>query len=79
MPESERPRLTPGQTLVLARLALGESDKRIAVALGLAPRTVRSHLASIYRVLPPGDGRNKRAAAIVWFLRQGHVQHEGAR
>jgi len=69
MGESARPKLTPTQWLVLARLAEGKSDQQIAAGLVTSPQTVRTQLAQIYRVLPLGDAGNSRVAAAVWYVR----------
>jgi DNA-binding NarL/FixJ family response regulator len=70
MTTPERPKLTPMQGLVLARLAQGQTDNQIAAALGLTPRTVRGHVASIYQALHLGDAGNQRVAAAIWYFRQ---------
>ena len=43
--------LTPRQTEVLRRIAFGESDKQIAAALSLSPRTVEMHAARALQAL----------------------------
>jgi pimeloyl-ACP methyl ester carboxylesterase/DNA-binding CsgD family transcriptional regulator len=45
------PHLTPRQSQVLRRIACGETDKQIARALRLSPRTVEMHAASALKAL----------------------------
>lgn len=59
--------LTPREIDVLRLLAEGMSNKAIADALTLSPRTINFHLDNIYAKL----GVNSRAEAIVVALRQG--------
>jgi pimeloyl-ACP methyl ester carboxylesterase/DNA-binding CsgD family transcriptional regulator len=52
LPEASLPvQLTARQTEVLRRIAFGESDKQIAVALHLSPRTVEMHAARALQAL----------------------------
>jgi DNA-binding NarL/FixJ family response regulator len=46
---SARWRLSPKQSEVLGRLALGESNKEIAVRLLMSVRTVEQHVAAILK------------------------------
>jgi DNA-binding NarL/FixJ family response regulator len=55
-------RLTPRQMEVLRLLAEGYSNKRIATTLGLSEKTVKTHLASIFRLLD-ADSRTHAIAA----------------
>jgi len=50
-PVGPRPRLTPRQAEVLRHIAGGATDKQVALALGLSPRTVEMHAASALRAL----------------------------
>jgi len=50
-PEAPVPRLTPRQAEVLRRIAGGETDKQVAAALRLSPRTVEMHVAGALRTL----------------------------
>ncbi len=50
-PADERSDLTPREDEVLRCLLTGASNARIARALSVEPRTVRNHLAHIYRKL----------------------------
>ncbi|HEY8601381.1 MAG TPA: LuxR C-terminal-related transcriptional regulator [Thermomicrobiales bacterium] len=79
MRESARPRLTPAQWLVLARLAAGDTNAAIARSLGIALPTVASHLTAIYQRLPHANRGGKRAAAVAWYLREGQAYHEEGR
>jgi len=54
------PRLTARQSEVLRRIAFGESDKQIAAALRLSPRTVEMHAARALQAL----GCRTRAEAV---------------
>jgi len=76
MPESSRPLLTPGQWLVLERLAAGEENAAIGAALGIRPGTVASHLKVLYQRLPYVSMGNKRTAAATWYLTVGRAQHD---
>jgi len=55
MPESPRPLLTPAQWLVLERLAAGEDNAAIGLALGIGHSTVASHIKVIYQHASPYD------------------------
>ena len=44
-------RLTPRQTEVLKAIAKGQTDKEIARALQLSPRTVEMHVAAVLKGL----------------------------
>lgn len=52
-----RPKATPGSTIsprqreVLGLLAQGQSNKQIALALGIAPSTVKTHVTQLFAVL----------------------------
>lgn len=46
-----RPLLTTQQTRILQLVAVGDSDRAVARALGLSVRTVHTHLQHIYRIL----------------------------
>ena len=63
MRESKRSVLTPAQWLVLERLAAGEDDAAITLALGVGRSTVASHLKVIYQRLPYVSMGSKRVAA----------------
>jgi DNA-binding NarL/FixJ family response regulator len=64
--------LTEREAEVLGLLARGLSDKEIAVALQLSPRTVGRHVEKAYRKV----GAHRRAEATVFALRHGLVRGE---
>lgn len=49
--QSDQPRLTDQQRKVIARVAQGDSNKAIALNLGVAPSTVKTHLDHAMRQL----------------------------
>lgn len=59
-PDEPAPRLTPRQAEVLRRIAGGETDKQVAGALSLSPRTVEMHVAAALKAL----GCRTRAEAV---------------
>jgi predicted ATPase/DNA-binding CsgD family transcriptional regulator len=61
--------LTPRELDVLEQLVTGRTNRDIADALGLAPKTVMHHTVAIYRKL----GVRGRAEAVAWALRSGTV------
>jgi predicted ATPase/DNA-binding CsgD family transcriptional regulator len=67
-------RLTPRELDVLRLLARGDSNRDIAEALGLRPKTVMHHSVSIYGKL----GLRGRAEATAWAFRNGVVEETGA-
>ena len=60
-----RLRLTPRQSQVLALIASGLSDKEVATRLGLAHRTVRTHIDRLLRE----HGLRSRTEAVAAWLR----------
>ena len=62
-------RLTPRELDVLRLLARGDTNKDIATALGLRPKTVMHHSVTIYGKL----GVRGRAEATAWAYRNGVV------
>jgi len=62
-------RLTPRELDVLRLLAEGDTNKDIAIALGLRPKTVMHHSVAIYGKL----GVRGRAEATAWAYRNGLV------
>jgi DNA-binding NarL/FixJ family response regulator len=64
------PVLTPKEREILAQLARGASNKRIAEALYVTPATVKTHLAHIYAKL----GARGRHEAVSQALAMGIVQ-----
>jgi ATP/maltotriose-dependent transcriptional regulator MalT len=64
------PDITRQHERILALVADGLSDKEIAVALTLTPRTVHSHL---YRLFKKLGARNREEAVRIWKKRRGEV------
>jgi DNA-binding NarL/FixJ family response regulator len=56
---------------VLSLLAEGRTDRGIADALSLAPKTVETHVRAIFRKLdlPASDTENRRILAVLTYLR----------
>jgi HD-GYP domain-containing protein (c-di-GMP phosphodiesterase class II) len=59
--------LTPRELDVLVHLARGLTNKESAVALGIAPRTIRHHIEHIYAKI----GVSTRAGAALFAVRNG--------
>lgn len=68
-PQASSPieRLTAKEVQVLKLTAKGRSNKEIAQELGLSPRTVQAHLASIFSKM----GASSRTDAVIKGLRGG--------
>jgi DNA-binding NarL/FixJ family response regulator len=64
--------LTSRELEVLRLLAEGLSNKAIAVALGVSPRTINFHLDNLYAKL----GVTSRTEAAIYALRQGWARPE---
>jgi len=62
-------RLSPRERDIVVQLAEGLSDQEIAERLGIARRTVSTHLASVYIKL----GVSNRLSALVESQRRGLV------
>jgi DNA-binding NarL/FixJ family response regulator len=60
-----RLRLTPRQAQILSLIASGLSDKQVAARLGLAHRTIRTHLDRLLRE----HGLHSRTEAVAAWLR----------
>ena len=58
--------LSDRQAEIANRIIAGDSDRTIAVRLGISPSTVRSHIQSIYRMLGVGD----RTSLVVEIFRE---------
>lgn len=58
---------------VLELLVSGQTDREIAEALYISPRTAQGHVAHIFDKL----GVNTRATAVAIAVREGLVQGEG--
>lgn len=65
--------LTDRELEVLRRVAAGERNKEVAAALGIAERTVKAHLTSVFNKL----GVDSRAAAVAEAARHGWLAHGG--
>jgi DNA-binding NarL/FixJ family response regulator len=65
--------LTPREREVLALVAEGRTDRGIAEALWLSPKTVESHVHTIFRKLdlPTSHAENRRVHAVLTFLDLG--------
>ena len=63
-------RLSPTERTILSLLGQAHSTRSIAAARGISDKTVRNHMASIYRKL---EVRN-RSEAIMWSLRMRRDQ-----
>ncbi len=59
-------RLTRRERQMLDALVQGKTDKEIAAALGISPKTVSYHLVNLYRKLGVS---NRRAAREAWIRR----------
>lgn len=64
--------LTPKETEVVRFLSRGLSNKEIAGELGLSPRTIQAHLASVFSKL----GVASRTEAVVAALRAGVLSRD---
>jgi DNA-binding NarL/FixJ family response regulator len=62
--------LTPREREVLALVAEGRTDRGIAEALWLSPKTVETHVRTIFRKLdlPSSHAENRRVHAVLTFL-----------
>jgi DNA-binding NarL/FixJ family response regulator len=65
--------LTPREREVLALVAEGRTDRGIAEALWLSPKTVETHVHAIFRKLdlPSAQTENRRVHAVLTFLDVG--------
>jgi len=70
-PAPDLPELTPRELEVLALIAEGRTDRGIAQALYVTPKTVEAHVRSIFRKLdlPADSTQNRRVHAVLTFLR----------
>jgi DNA-binding NarL/FixJ family response regulator len=59
--------LTPREREVLALIAAGESNKRIALLLGISDKTVKAHCSRVFKRL----GVRDRTQAAIWAMRAG--------
>lgn len=63
-PHLSSPRITPRQREVLQLLAAGRSNKEIAIALGLSPATVKTHVAQAMAQIGAANRAEAAARAI---------------
>jgi DNA-binding NarL/FixJ family response regulator len=64
--------LSPSERSILAMVGLAHSTRSIAAARGISPKTVRNHLANIYRKLE----LKNRSEAILWSARAQRSEHQ---
>ena len=64
--------LSPRETEILKYIAEGNSNKRIAYALGIGEQTIKNHITSIMRKLNAND----RTHAVVLAMRKGWLDIE---
>src|ERR1700694_4190 len=69
-PRAELKRLSPTERAILELVAQAEPIRSIAQRRGISEKTVRNHLASIYRKI----GVRNRSEAILWAARMGLTQ-----
>ncbi len=62
--------LTDRQLEILTLLALGLSEKEVALRLGISFRTARNHVANVYERL----GLHHRSEAVLIAVRYGLIQ-----
>ena len=62
--------LTDRQLEILTLVALGLSEKEMAVRLGISFRTARNHVANVYERL----GLHRRSEAVMIAVRHGLIQ-----
>ncbi|PZE38514.1 MULTISPECIES: response regulator transcription factor [unclassified Curtobacterium] len=67
-PATSGPVLSPREREVLVRLARGLSNRQIASELGIAERTVKVHVGSVFRRLQVAD----RTTAALWARDHGY-------
>ncbi len=64
--------LTSRETQILNHIAEGNSNKRIALILGISEQTIKNHVSAILRKLNAND----RAHAVVLAIRHGWISVE---
>ncbi|TMJ94499.1 MAG: helix-turn-helix transcriptional regulator [Actinobacteria bacterium] len=64
------PSLSRREVEVLSHVAMGETSKEIAIALGIGERTVNWHIAKAFQKL----GAGSRAEAVALAMEQGIVR-----
>ena len=63
----QAPSLTGRQRVIIRMLATGQTDRQIAAALGIRPRTVEWHVSNILRTL----ALPSRTAVAAYAIRHG--------
>ena len=63
-------RFSPRQTEIIRLVAIGESDKEIAMRLGISTATVRTHLRRLYR----DRHLRNRAEAVAQLLADDNLE-----
>lgn len=74
-PESDHERLTRREREVLALIAHGRSNKRIAVELGISEKTVKTHVGHVLAKL----GVTDRTQAALLAVHGGLIDGDGSR
>ena len=69
-PSADSPRLTPREQSVLEHLARGLANKQIAAQLGIAERTVKFHVSSVFAKL----GASNRTEAVTRAAQAGLIE-----
>lgn len=64
LPRAPRGAITPAEGRVLVELRQGRSNKAIAAALVLSPRTIESHMSSLLAK----TGCHSRTELLLWSL-----------
>jgi len=67
-PVIELDHYTQRESQILQLIASGHTDKEVAAALGISPKTVSTHLARLYR----RRGARSRTEAVVAWLARSH-------
>ena len=66
-------RFSPRQAEIVSLIASGYSDKQIAAALRVSPRTVRTHIERLYAA----HGLHSRAQAVLVWATNGGMELRG--
>ena len=69
VPDLSSPRLSPRELDVLRLLVAGHHDREIAAALRISPRTIQTHVASLFAKF----GVNSRVEVTAIAIRRGLV------
>jgi DNA-binding CsgD family transcriptional regulator len=71
-PSGQWNRLSASERSILTMVGLAHSTRSIAAARGISPKTVRNHLANIYRKLQ----LKNRSEAILWSARAQRSENQ---